>query len=327
MNSETCDNSVNVGRGQKRKFDVFGKLMSRTCSEDDEEFCKANSPEFDIDEDDEVETRAVQKFRGGVLTSRLRPCSVPCSNLMRCNIIRMEESNRHPDFIGIPGWLKPFLNLLSQRGCREDRLCSIFRNLTHLPHDLYSAIRDACTSVVVLTLHRMDQAQAMEPLPTESTDIPEAEPWLYETAGLADDELDTFDGADFGVLRCRARRQPPPAASAPGPAHRAARPSQVVRRPRDALRDGALRQPGLLPHGRPARRGAPGALRPPRPAAAHAPAGPPVPLRGQPPRPPPRRGGPPVLPLAGPPRLGPAPPLPPPQPLPPAHGPARPHSG
>ncbi len=32
-------------------------------------------------------------------------------------------------------------------------------------------------------------------------DIWEDEPWLYEGLGISDEELDTFDHADFGVVR------------------------------------------------------------------------------------------------------------------------------
>ena len=55
---------------------------------------------------------------------------------------------------------------------------------------------------------------------------------------------------------------------------------QLELRSHDAPRDGALRQPGLLPHGGRAGRGAASARRPQRPTFAFEPAGAAVPLRG-----------------------------------------------
>jgi hypothetical protein len=141
-------------------------------------------------------------YRSGLLTSRMRPCSVPRSKLTRYYRMQLEDSERHPDFVGIPAWLKPFLHHYNQMGCRAERLCHVFRNL---PDDLLTAIRTACTTVVVLVLHRMMVAKetASHSLICEedTMDRMEDEQWLYEGFGLSDDELDTFDQADFGVLR------------------------------------------------------------------------------------------------------------------------------
>ncbi len=87
-------------------------------------------------------------------------------------------------------------------GCRAERLCSIFRNL---PDDLLSALRTACTTVIVLILQRMtvakDTASRNLLCSEDGLDKMEDEQWLYEGLGLSDDELDTFDQADIGVVR------------------------------------------------------------------------------------------------------------------------------
>jgi hypothetical protein len=141
-------------------------------------------------------------YRSGLLTCRLRPCSIPRLKLTRYHRLKFECSRRHPDFMGIPEWLKPFLHQHYQKGCRADRLCDIFREL---PDDLLSALRTACTTVVVLNLHRMRVATDRANQSLLQNDISsykmEDEPWLYEGFGLCDAELDTFDQADFGVVR------------------------------------------------------------------------------------------------------------------------------
>ena len=141
-------------------------------------------------------------YRSGLLTCRLRPCSIPRLKFTRYHRMKFESSRKHSDFMGMPGWLKPFLHQHHQKGCRADRLCDIFREL---PDDLLSAIRTACTTVVVLNLHRMrvatDKAnQSVSPSDISSYKM-ENEPWLYEGFGLGDAELETFDQADFGVIR------------------------------------------------------------------------------------------------------------------------------
>ena len=97
-------------------------------------------------------------------------------------------------------WLKPYLYQLNQMGCREDRLCSIFQKLSH---ELLSELRTACTAVVISALHGKEQARTnskYDDLP-QNFDSIEDEQWLYEGLGLCDDELETYDIADFGVLR------------------------------------------------------------------------------------------------------------------------------
>jgi hypothetical protein len=100
-------------------------------------------------------------------------------------------------------WLKPFLHHHHQMGCRAERLCKVYRNL---PDDLLSAIRTAWTPVIILGLHRMRiamQNASHNPLCkyVDGSDKLEDEQWLYEGLELSDDELDTYDQADFGVLR------------------------------------------------------------------------------------------------------------------------------
>ena len=139
-------------------------------------------------------------YRGGLLTNRLRPCSVPRLCLTRYHRIRLEQPLKLPEFAGLPGWLKPFLSQHNQMGLREDRLCAIFR---HLPDDLLSELRSACTAVVVISLKRMKIAQeaASNDRCYEIDDDMESEPWLYEGSGLSDDELETYDAAEFGIVR------------------------------------------------------------------------------------------------------------------------------
>jgi hypothetical protein len=148
---------------------------------------------------DDIDTST---YRSGLLTCRMRPCSVPRSKLTRYYRMQLEDSERHPDFVGIPAWLKPFLHHYHQMGFRAERLCHVFHNL---PDDLLTAIRTACTTVVVLALQRMrivkDTASRNLLCSDESLDKMEDEQWLYEGLGLSDDELDTFDRADFGVVR------------------------------------------------------------------------------------------------------------------------------
>ena len=112
----------------------------------------------------------------------------------------MDDSKAPPEFSDIPSWLRPYLYQLNQMGCREDRLCSIFQ---HLPHDFLCVLRTACTAVAVLALQRIEHARAYnenDHLPKRYDSL-EDEQWLYEGMGLSDDELETFDSADFGVLR------------------------------------------------------------------------------------------------------------------------------
>jgi hypothetical protein len=143
-------------------------------------------------------------YRSGLLTCRMRPCNIPIPRLKLSRYYRMklDGSESCPDFAGIPGWLKPFLHHHHQMGCRAERLCSLFRNL---PDDLLSAIRTACITVVVLALQRMmmakDTANRNILCRENGLDKMEDEPWLYEGLGLSDDELDTYDKADFGILR------------------------------------------------------------------------------------------------------------------------------
>ena len=142
--------------------------------------------------------------RSGLLTCRMRPCSLPIPRLKLTRYYRMklEGSDKSPDFNGVPAWLKPFLHHHNQMGCRAERLCTLFGNLSD---DLLSAIRTACTTVVVLALQRMMIANGAASrnmlCPEDGLDKMEDERWLYEGNGLSDDELDTFDQADFGVLR------------------------------------------------------------------------------------------------------------------------------
>ena len=147
-----------------------------------------------------------RSYSSGLLTRRMRPNDIPRMKLTRYNRIRLEctdtRSDIYPDFTDIPVWLKPFLYYHHQMGCRAGRLRSLFRTL---PDDLLSVIRTACTTVVVLALNRMriahDSAN-LNPMFSESgCDKRDEEPWLYEGLGLSDDELDTFDNADFGVVR------------------------------------------------------------------------------------------------------------------------------
>ena len=139
--------------------------------------------------------------RGGIFTIRLRPCSVPRTIFTRYHWIRFDQYRKFPEFLGIPAWLKPFLYQYNQAGCREERLCSIFR---HLPCELLSQIRSACTAVVILALKRMNQAQEVASVGRlcESNEKIENDQWLYEGIGLSDDELETYEAADFGILRC-----------------------------------------------------------------------------------------------------------------------------
>ena len=151
--------------------------------------------------DDCCDVIDTSKYRSGLLTSRMRPCCIPRLKLTRYYRMQLEGSDRHPDFIEIPGWLKPFLNHYHQMGCRAVRLCNDFRNL---PDELLSAIRTACTTVIVLVMHRMliahDNA-SRDLMNQNELDKMEGEQWLYEGLGLSDDELDTYDQADFGVVR------------------------------------------------------------------------------------------------------------------------------
>ncbi len=98
--------------------------------------------------------------------------------------------------------MKPFLHHYNQMGCQGERLCHVFVNL---PDDLLSAIRMACATVVVLALQRMTKANefANRSLMCSNDGLAkmEDEPWLYEGLGLSDDEMDTFDQADFGIVR------------------------------------------------------------------------------------------------------------------------------
>ena len=133
--------------------------------------------------------------QGGLLTSRLRPCSVPRSNLTRFYRIRLEPPRKLPDFAGIPVWLKPFLNVYNQMGYREERLCSVYHRLSQ---ELISAFRSACSAVMTLAFSRMKHVQDIAKYELEQI---EDEQWLYEGLGLSDHELETYDTADFGVVR------------------------------------------------------------------------------------------------------------------------------
>ena len=144
--------------------------------------------------------------RSGLLTCRKRSCDIPRMKLTRYYRIRLEYSEtgseKYPDFADMPGWLKPFLYYHHQLGCRAERLRNLFLTL---PDDLLSAIRTACTAVVVLALNRMRIAResaSLNPMCSDNGwDKWEDEPWFYEGLGISDEELDTFDHADFGVVR------------------------------------------------------------------------------------------------------------------------------
>jgi hypothetical protein len=148
---------------------------------------------LEILEEDEVKTSP----RSGVLTLRLRPWSVPRMHLSSHHRMRLEKLRNFPEFTGVPGWLKPFIGQYNQTGCREERLCSIYRSLSR---ELISEIRSACTAVVVLTLKRMNLARKMASL-NGPEDRMESDQWLYEGIGLSDDELESYDAADFGIVR------------------------------------------------------------------------------------------------------------------------------
>ena len=114
--------------------------------------------------------------------------------------MRIDDSKAPPEFSDIPSWLRPYLYQLNQMGCREDRLRSIFQ---HLPHQFLSVLRTACTTIAISALQRIEHARAYneyDRLPNRADSL-EDEQWLYEGMGLSDDELDTYDSADFGVLR------------------------------------------------------------------------------------------------------------------------------
>jgi hypothetical protein len=139
--------------------------------------------------------------RGGLLTLRLRPCSVPRINLARHHRIRMEYPRSFPRLAGIPAWLKPFLSQYNQMGCREEQLCSTYR---HLPLDLMSEIRSACTAVVILSLRRLKHAAEAAKRRQLDPDAPmpmESDQWLHEGLSLSDTELETYDEAEFGIVR------------------------------------------------------------------------------------------------------------------------------
>ena len=144
----------------------------------------------------------INTARGGLLTNRLRPCSVPRSNLTQCYRLRIDDWNICPAFVGLPGWLKPFVIQQYQLGCNEDRLCSMFGKISN---DLLSVIQAACTSVLLLLVERSVQTQAnakqCEYIKYDSGIPIEEEQWLFEGIGLSDDELETFESADFGILR------------------------------------------------------------------------------------------------------------------------------
>ena len=142
--------------------------------------------------------------RGGIITARLRPYAVPRPKLTQYYNKRMDDSKTQLELNGLPGWLKHFVYQHNQLGCREDRLRAVFQNLSH---DLLSVIQTACISVLLLLLRRFEQAQEraqqnqLETLETGAGDSVGDEQWLYEGIGLSDDELDTFERAEFGVLR------------------------------------------------------------------------------------------------------------------------------
>ncbi len=141
-------------------------------------------------------------LQSGLLTSRLRPCTVPRARLTRYYQMRLENYSNVAKFDGIPEWLKPFLHAHQQLGWAEEWLCSIFENL---PFDLLSCIHVASVAVVVLSLYRQERSKesVFNQLFRSSEELfpIEDEPWLYQGIGLSDDELETFHQADFGIMR------------------------------------------------------------------------------------------------------------------------------
>jgi hypothetical protein len=151
-----------------------------------------------IDSDDFCDT---EKLRSGLLTSRLRPCSVPRARLTRYYHMRLDNYANLAKFEGIAEWLKPFLHAHQQLGWAETWLCSIFR---HLPSDLLRCIHTASVAVVVLSFNRQLVIKENDSSVYRSEDdlFPiEDEPWLYQGLGLSDYELETYHHADFGIIR------------------------------------------------------------------------------------------------------------------------------
>ncbi len=143
-----------------------------------------------------------EKLRSGLLTSRLRPCSVPRARLTRYYQMRLNDLANLAKFEGIPEWLKPFLHAHQQLGWAEEWLCSIFR---HLPSDLLRCIHTASVAVVVLSCNRqkmIKDSDLSHAYRSEDELFPlEDEPWLYQGLGLSDYELETYHQADFGIIR------------------------------------------------------------------------------------------------------------------------------
>ena len=177
----------------KRKFADVDPIES--CNEIENKLSDADdSSEYDYF----CDSRAL---RSGLLSSRLRPCSVPRARLSRYYHMLLEQTNYSAKFEGIPEGLKPFMYAHQQYGWGEGWLCSIFR---HLPPELLKSVQTAAVAVAVLVGVRLHQAKAnIDRSTSYSSDIAceDSEPWLYQGLGLSDYELETFHNADFGIAR------------------------------------------------------------------------------------------------------------------------------
>ena len=137
----------------------------------------------------------------GLSTARLRPSFDPVLRHTNCFLLLQNGMTRSPTFADMPVWLKPLLYIQHQHGHREDWLCSLFRDL---PANLMKEIRSAFLAVIVLVLDHMrsvgSRAAHLHDTSKNSLSADE-ELWHNDNLGLSDENLATYHGAEFGVIR------------------------------------------------------------------------------------------------------------------------------